>query len=187
MQRMRILSPAGAALLAGLVFLGGCAGATDAAPAATPETAAETSAALPPPGTVLLTGDLTRSGEVTGEQLATMPQQTAQVMFRTGKGPEQHTEIGVPLSTLIPPDALATKDGVKNDLLAFAVLAIASDGYAALVAYGEVSPDFGNRGILLAVSEDGAALERPRLVVPGDVKGGRYVTDVVELRVARIG
>ena len=63
------------------------------------------------------------------------------------------------------------------------MLAIGADGYAALVSYGEISPEFGNRGILLASVE--AALQRPRLVVPGDGKGGRYVSDVVELRVAR--
>ena len=67
----------------------------------------------------------------------------------------------------------------------FAVLAIGADGYAALVSYGEISPDFGNRGLLLSTSEDGAALARPRLVVPGDVRGGRYVSDVVELHVLR--
>jgi solute:Na+ symporter, SSS family len=55
----------------------------------------------------------------------------------------------------------------------------AADGHAALVSYGEISPDFGNRRILLATSEDGVALERPRLVVPGDVKGARYVSAVL--------
>ncbi|MGD9527603.1 hypothetical protein [Pseudonocardia sp.] len=47
------------------------------------------------------------------------------------------------------------------------------------------SPDFGNRGILLAVTQDGADLTRPRLVVPGDVKGGRYVSDIVQLHITR--
>ncbi|MGH3611486.1 MAG: hypothetical protein ACRDRK_02470 [Pseudonocardia sp.] len=134
---------------------------------------------------MLLTGDLKSPGELTVQQLAAMPQQTVEVNFQTGKGPETHTETGVLPSALIPLDALATKDGVKSDLLAFGVLAIASDDYAALVAYGEVSSDFGNTRILLATSEDGMALERPRLIAPGDVKGGRYVTDVIELRVTR--
>jgi len=80
--------------------------------------------------------------------------------------------------------ALATTDR-KNDALSFGVLAVGADGYAALVSFGEISPEFGDRGVLLATAEDGKALERPRLVVPGDVKGGRYVSDVVELRVIR--
>ncbi len=75
----------------------------------------------------------------------------------------------------------------KNDQLAFAVLATGADGHAALVSYGQVSPDFGNRAVLLATAEDGKNLAHPRLAVPGDVKGGRYVTDVVELHVVRAG
>ena len=74
----------------------------------------------------------------------------------------------------------------KNDQLAFAVLATGADGYAALVSYGEIAPDFGNRGVLLATTGQ-HALARPRLVVPGDGKGGRYVSDVVEHRVVRVG
>lgn len=34
--------------------------------------------------------------------------------------------------------------------------------------------------------EDGKALARPRLVGPGDVEGGRYVSDLVELKVSRL-
>ena len=86
------------------------------------------------------------------------------------------------LSDLLPVDALATTSR-KNDQLSFAVLGTGSDGYAALVSYGEVSPDFGNRGVLLSTTEDGTPLARPRLVVPGDGKGGRYVSDVTTLRV----
>lgn len=124
---------------------------------------------------------------MTLDDLAALPRQTVEVTFQTRNGPQQHTETGVLLSDLIPPDALAVEDGSKNDPLRFGVLATGSDGYAALVAYGEVSPEFGDTGILLATAEDGVDLERPRLVVPGDVKGGRYVSDVVELRVVRVG
>ena len=77
-----------------------------------------------------------------------------------------------------PPTARTTRSR-------FGVLAVGADGYAALVSFGEISPEFGDRGVLLATAEDGKPLERPRLVVPGDVKGGRYVSDVVELRVIR--
>lgn len=167
------------ALIVLMVVLAGCA----AAAPTTPTPVAAVSA--PPPGTFRVTGAVTTPGELTIDKLKGMPQQTVMVSFGTGKGPEQHTETGVALSELLPPAALATQDR-KNDLLSFAVLAIGSDGYAALVAYGEVSPDFGNKAVLLAVQQDGTDLARPRLVVPGDVKGGRYVTDVVELHVARV-
>ncbi|OLM33014.1 hypothetical protein Ae717Ps2_3910 [Pseudonocardia sp. Ae717_Ps2] len=87
-------------------------------------------------------------------------------------------------SGFLPPEALATTDA-KNDLLSFGVLAVGADGYRALVSYGEASPDFGNRGLLVALTEDGKPLAQPRLAVPGDVKGGRYVSDLVQLRVVR--
>lgn len=41
-------------------------------------------------------------------------------------------------------------------------------------------------GALLATEQDGTPLPRPRLVVPGDRKGGRYVSDLVELKVVRV-
>ena len=133
-----------------------------------------------------LTGNLRTPRAITTQQLAGLPQHTVAVRYTSGKGTEQRTETGVLLSDLLTPDTLATTDR-KNDLLTFAVLAVGADGYAALVSYGEVSPDFGNRGVLLSTNEDGTALGRPRLVIPGDVKGGRYVSDVVELRVVRAG
>jgi uncharacterized peroxidase-related enzyme len=156
--------------------------ATAEAPAPSP--AAAQQAALPATGVVRLTGDLTAPPDLTQADLAALPQQNVSVEFESGQGRQSHTEQGVLLADLLPVDALATTDR-KNDALSFGVVAVGADGYLALVSYGEISPDFGNRGALLATSEDGQALERPRLVVPGDVKGGRYVSDLVALRVVR--
>lgn len=117
--------------------------------------------------------------------LARLAQNTVQVGYASGKGAEKHAETGVLLADALPASAFAEAPG-KNPALSFAVLAVGADGYTALVAYGEYSPDFGNRGTMIATSEDGTALERPRLVVPGDKKGGRYVSDLVELKVARV-
>jgi hypothetical protein len=61
-----------------------------------------------------------------------------------------------------------------------------ADGYRALVSYGEIPPGSGNRGAILAVEQDWARLPRPRLVVTGEVTGGRDVNDVVELDVVRV-
>lgn len=167
-------------------LLAGCAPSAPAAAQAPPSATPTPSAVAAPAGGVVVSGDVKTPGPVTAEQLAGMAQHTVAVQFGSSKGAEQHTETGVLLADVLPVAALATT-GRKNDQLAFAVLATGSDGYAALVSYGEVAPDFGNRGILLATTEDGKALPRPRLVVPGDVKGGRYVSDLVELRVVRVG
>jgi hypothetical protein len=163
--------------------VGGCGtAATVAAPPAPPP--AQEQEEPPAVGVVRLAGDVREPRDLRVEELAAMPQQTVSVEYGSGSGPQSHTEQGVLLADLLPVETLTTTDR-KHDELSFGVLAIGSDGYAALVSYGEISPEFGNRGVLLATVEDGAALERPRLVVPGDVRGGRYVSDVVELRMVR--
>lgn len=183
MVRMRVL---GAVL--GCALIGGCgtSAVATAPPPAAPTATSAPAPAQPPPGTIALTGNLKAPGQLTAEQLAALPQQTAEVGFESGQGAQKHTEVGPALSDVIPVAALATTDR-KNDLLSFAVLAVGADGYSAAVAYADASADFGNRGLLIALTEDGAALPRPRLIVPGDVKGGRYVSDLVELRVIRLG
>jgi hypothetical protein len=187
-MRLQVLA---AVLALGLAGCGaGASGSGSAAPEAwtrsTPEAAASSPPAREQPaaGVVRLVGDLRDPRDLHIAELATLPQQKVSVRYGSASGPRSHVEQGVLLSDLLPVEALATTDA-KHDELTFGVLATGSDGYAALVSYGEISPDFGNRGILLATSEDGAALERPRLVVPGDVKGGRQVSEVIELRVVR--
>ncbi|WP_028067465.1 collagen-like protein [Solirubrobacter soli] len=73
--------------------------------------------------------------------------------------------------------------------------ATGADAYAAIIAWGDIDPNFGNRGdILIAYDErnDDVAGSQyaslgnvgPRLIVPGDVKGGRYVSCIRDLRLA---
>jgi hypothetical protein len=173
--------------VAAIVLVAGCAApaAATAPPAAAPSAAA-TTAAAPPAGAVALTGDVRTPTVLAKADLAGLPQQTVSVSFGTEKGPQQHSETGVALSALLPADKLATT-AKKNDILSFAVVAVGADGYSAAFGYGDVSADFGNRGLLVALTEDGKPLDRPRLVVPGDVKGGRYVSDLTELHVVRLG
>ncbi|MBW0114833.1 hypothetical protein [Pseudonocardia abyssalis] len=177
----------GVALAAGLLVGCGAPAATTAPAAAGPVgTAAPASVEVPPAGTVRLSGDLVTPTDLTIDDLAALPQQTAEVTFGSSQGQQTHSETGPALADVLPVDALAVSADRRNNLLSFAVLAIGADGYSAAVAYGDVSADFGDRGLLLSLVEDGQALERPRLIVPGDVRGGRYVSDVVELRVVRL-
>jgi hypothetical protein len=78
---------------------------------------------------------------------------------------------------------------VKNDKLRNVVTVAGSDRYQAAIARGEIDPDFEGRTVLVAVTEDGrpAADGRPRLVVPGDKHGGRYVSSLVRIQLARPG
>lgn len=64
------------------------------------------------------------------------------------------------------------------------MVAVGSDGYGAAVTPAEAH--VGGRPLLLSTVEDGAPLARPRLVADGDVKGGRYVSDVVVVDVSPV-
>jgi molybdate transport system substrate-binding protein len=74
----------------------------------------------------------------------------------------------------------------KNDKLRLYILATGSDGYQSVISWGEVDPEFGNQPILVAYEQDGKTLDDKaggpvRLVVPGDARGGRYVSGLVSL------
>lgn len=63
------------------------------------------------------------------------------------------------------------------------VAAVGSDGYVATVTPAEAR--VGARPLLISLNEDGMVLAQPRLVTDGDVKGGRYVSGVVDLVIGR--
>jgi hypothetical protein len=58
-----------------------------------------------------------------------------------------------------------------------------ADGYAAVIALGEIAPPFADRPIQIADHMNGALLpdHALRLVVPGDKRGGRSVPDVARV------
>jgi molybdate transport system substrate-binding protein len=71
---------------------------------------------------------------------------------------------------------------VRNDKLGMFIVATGSDGYQAVIAWGEIDPDFGNQPILLAYDESGVPIDGGvRLVVPDDKQDGRYVSGLVDI------
>jgi hypothetical protein len=109
---------------------------------------------------------------LSASELASMPARTLQVSFQAGTAPQTHTETGPTLQTVLRAAHL------WSDLDTW-VAAVGSDGYVAVVTPAEAW--VGGRPLLVSLSEDGQALAQPRLVVDGDVKGGRYVSGVVDL------
>jgi hypothetical protein len=109
-------------------------------------------------------------------RLAALPAQTLAVSFLAGPAPQQHTETGPTLSAVLR--AARIPFGLDTW-----VAGVGSDGYVATVTPAEAF--VGNRPLLVSLKEDGQALSQPRLVVDGDVKGGRYVSGVVELVVGQ--
>ena len=134
------------------------------------------------PGQFVISGDVKNKVVFSIAQLAELPNhQTETVSFLGPGGLQTHKEQGPLLwdvvNNVVQPDWATSS--LKNAVLRYSIEAIASDQYAAIVAAGEIDPFFGNKPILLAVTEDDQALAQPRLIVPGDVHGGRYVSDVV--------
>ena len=129
-------------------------------------------ATAPAGGIVLTSGS--RTATVSAQRLAQLPARTITVDFLSGAGPQTHTERGPALAAVL---AVAGMPIGPNT----AVVAVGGDGYGAAVTLGEAY--FGGRPLLLATEEDGVRLDQPRLVVDGDVKGGRYVSGIVSLSV----
>lgn len=160
-------------VLALTVFAGASAVASTSAPTVPPLGGL-------PAGQVLLIGAVAHPEILTVAKLQTLPAHTETVTFKTGNGPETHTFTGPLLLDVLTRAGPQFDPTVRNDKLRYYVSVSATDSYRAMVAYGEIEPGFENKEVLLAISQDGQSLATagPRLVVPGDISGGRYVTNV---------
>ena len=149
-----------------------------------------------PEGTGGVSDQFTVSGQVADPEtftpvtLAALNQPTTETAtFLSGAGSVTDTYTGVSLWTLLQDQGLVTDPAVKNDVLHFGVVVTGSDGYRALISLGEIDPAFGNQPDLVAYADTGGQLGAGgsagamRLVVPGDQAGGRYVSNLVDLRV----
>ncbi len=116
------------------------------------------------------------------ERLAALKPITQHVSFLTGQGEQQNEWTGPLLWDVLAASGVAdaTKPGEQVRL---AVRVTGADGYTAVVALAEISPQFAGRPVQLADRLNGALLPDHglRLVVPGDKRGGRSVRDVVRI------
>ena len=129
----------------------------------------------PPAGGVTIeAGPFTRT--LTAAQLAALPERPLTVSFLAGTASQTHTEVGPTLADVLR--AAHLWFGLNTW-----VAAVGSDAYVATVTPAEAF--VGGRPLLVSLNEDGQPLAQPRLVTDGDVKGGRYVSDVVDLVVGQ--
>ena len=143
-------------------------------------------------GQFLLSGLVSNSGAIFTSLAdltnGDLPVLTENVTYLSGGSPVNATFTGVSLWSFLNNAGLLTDPyQTKNDLDEY-VLATGSDGYKAVFSLGEINPSFGGPPTnspaqdLIAytgANSDGAF----RIVVPGDVKGGRYIANVVSLEV----
>ena len=112
--------------------------------------------------------------------------QKADVTYLNGTQTVTASFSGVYLRDILDAAEVNYNPDVKNDTLNLYIVATGSDGYQAIIAYGDIDPNFGNMPVMVAYEQDGNALTDTvpmRLVVPGDKHGGRYVSNLVSLEV----
>jgi hypothetical protein len=117
-------------------------------------------------------------------RLQGLPVAQVTATFQTEHGPRRASYEGPLLWTVLTSsgvvDASKPRDQVRQT-----VLLTGRDGYSAVLALGEISPEFEGKQVVVAKFEDGRPLdpEHYRVVVPGDIRGGRSVRDVVRIMV----
>lgn len=154
-------------LLAGLIALSGTASSVFAQAASAPLT-------LTVAGKPAIT--------LSASALAKAPRQTVRTTDRDG---QPHTYAGIPLHQLLA-DA-GVKMDCRGDAIAQVVSVRSQDGFRAVLAIAEVSPELATQVVLLADSRDGQPLATTsgpwQLIVPGDRKPTRWVRQVQQLSV----
>lgn len=139
-----------------------------------------------------VTGLVDKGGMFDAATLGALKQTTVTVETKDASGAVTGKAVygGVLLNDLLTATAVKLNDKAKNDILGIGIVGIGADGYSSLIAGGEVDPKFANQQILIATSKDGqplAAVEGfARIVVPGDLGAGRYVSNLAKLEVVRL-
>ena len=134
-----------------------------------------------PSSSFKVTGDISQPVTYRLADLKALPAYTLDVSFEGPGGVQSHQFTGALLYD-VETAAAPNFDSVrKNDVLRWTARVRATGNYEAVVAFGEFDPGFEGKQVLLAYAENGQPLTDTgfaRLVVPGDSKGGRYVSNV---------
>lgn len=126
-----------------------------------------------------------RKAVFTGATLDALPAVQVSVPAGTAPGSRGHTFEGPLLWTVLAQAGAVDPAKFHGDVRGTVVLT-GQDGYTAVLALGELSPEFEGKQVIVAQRADDQPLEpgRLRVVVPGDKRGGRGVHDLVRITVA---
>jgi hypothetical protein len=140
-----------------------------------------------PSTSLVVRGDVQQALSFDEAALRALPANTQTVTYLAGSTQVTNTFTGALLWDVLNLAGLIIDTTVRNDLLNKVVIATGSDGYQAAFALGELSPAFGNAPILVAYDDVAGALDGgdgfARIVAPGDVRGGRYVSNLISFTV----
>ena len=161
--------------LAALLALAGCGGGDDPS--------------------LRLAGAVDRPAELHSSELAALPTASQTVNYLSGTTPQTRTYVGPTLWSVLDNAGIQLDAAKKNDVLNRYALATGADGYRALFSLGELHPEFGNVASRVAYLETNGSTSAPianedgpfRVTAPTDVKGGRYVSQLVRLEARASG
>lgn len=98
---------------------------------------------------------------------------------------------GVPLAELLSPAGVPQGEALRGAALQLAVIVKAADGYKAVFALAELDPAMHDKKIILTFRRNGTDLDSAagplRIVVPDEKRQARWVRQVTELEVVRVG
>lgn len=137
------------------------------------------------PAAITIAGPSRAPASFSIEELGGLPTTQVNVAFLTEHGTQPASFEG-PLLWAVLQKAGVVDPAMPRDQVAQSVIILGRDGYRAVLAMGEIAPEFEGKQIILAERMDGKPLdpEHLRIVVPLDKRGGRSVRDVARIEVA---
>lgn len=146
--------------------------------------------ALPVTDQFSLSGLVNNVGSFGLSDLLSFTSVTQNVSYQSGSGTVSTSFTGVPLYDFLTSTqgggGIVQNSAVKNDFLRDYVVATGSDGYRAVYSVGEIQPNFGGQKDLIAYQSNGQPLGNDgfaRTTAPGDIAGGRYVSNLSSVQV----
>jgi hypothetical protein len=135
------------------------------------------------PAALTLDGKVKTPQHWTLDDLRKLGSAHVEATYGTEHGPTTASFTGVALWSLIEQAGGIDDAGKGAAAVRHAIRITATDDYVVVTSTGEISPEFGNKGTIVAYERDGKPLERPQIVMPGDKRGGRNIHDVATITV----
>jgi DMSO/TMAO reductase YedYZ molybdopterin-dependent catalytic subunit len=132
--------------------------------------------------TVAIQGQIATQRTYTLADLQALPAETTDQTAMESGQVRTRTYRGVKLYDLLQAAGPQLDTSRHNDHLRWYALVTGTDGYHVVIAWGEMDPGFEGKAVLLACERDGQLLDpangMAQLVVPGDQRAGRHVSNI---------
>jgi DMSO/TMAO reductase YedYZ molybdopterin-dependent catalytic subunit len=139
-------------------------------------------------GVLRVRGEIKTPLSLTVAEIKSRPSATAHAKDHSGKIAAYE---GVSLSAILQQAGVPLGEALRGDALQLCVVVRAADGYKAVFALAELDPAMTDKQVILAFRKDDADLDPAtgplRLVIPDEKQQARWVRQVTELEVVRVG